>query len=894
MAESGILSSEFMPPIVATLVLDAMEFSKGVDEAVVKAEGMKGRMLAASKAIAAGFIMVGSAIIAHSVSVAAAWDNSMLRLRTQAKASTAEVENMSKAVLKLAPAVGASPNALASALYHIESAGIHGKNALDMLTASAKLSAIGQSDLEATTNALIAIIQSGIGGVHGMTDAASLMNTTVGLGNMKMQELTGAITTGVLPAARAVGLQFSDVGSALDIMTRSGVPAEAAAMRLRMTFALMASPSSAAVKSLKTIGITSKEIANDMRQPNGLLVALDDLQAHLAKAFDLNTKAGRSAATNVVLSSFGKARSGSTIEMLLQQLPQLTRVTEQFGTPAQRAKDFTEAWAEQNKEFEQRINDLKASLEVLEIRIGNFFIPLIEKVIKATIEVIHWFDKHKLAADALSGAIKGGLVVALALATAGLYSFTAAILANPITLVTVSIEALSVAVYELYKHWDGFYNAVMHNNWTKALAGFVASFVALVAWPVLVTVALVGFAKNWHDVWTSVAAFFGGITTDILGYFKTLVDAMFATVEGILQAGSHLPFVGHYFKDAKNSVEDMRRGFDEQITGMIGDIKSLIKQITAVPPMKRVTFSSTGVPNVVQDISRINSALDKIGSSYVVSVGGTGRKLIASTGALVPGGYGGGDIVPAMLEPGEAVVPKHLVGAIAPFLAANRVPGFALGGLVSDTTVKVDTMAIGNSLFSGYGGIFSGAGGGNGFAGGATSSGANVALGAQLAASLYGWVGAMFDALNKLWTRESGWNAYAVNPSSGAAGIPQALGHGNVFALGDAYSQILWGLSYIAQRYGNPINAWAHEVSSGWYDRGGWLQPGWTMAYNGTGKAERIRTAEQEAALGGGLTINLYAWTVDRNSIYQLADLVLTGISRKKARGDRLPTNLSI
>jgi hypothetical protein len=36
------------------------------------------------------------------------------------------------------------------------------------------------------------------------------------------------------------------------------------------------------------------------------------------------------------------------------------------------------------------------------------------------------------------------------------------------------------------------------------------------------------------------------------------------------------------------------------------------------------------------------------------------------------------------------------------------------------------------------------------------------------------------------------------------------------------------------------------------YDDGGWLKPGYTMAYNGTGKAERIRTAEQEAALSGG------------------------------------------
>ena len=54
----------------------------------------------------------------------------------------------------------------------------------------------------------------------------------------------------------------------------------------------------------------------------------------------------------------------------------------------------------------------------------------------------------------------------------------------------------------------------------------------------------------------------------------------------------------------------------------------------------------------------------------------------AASGMLVPG-HGSGDTVPAMLTPGEAVVPKHLVSAVAPFLAANKVPGFASGGMVT-------------------------------------------------------------------------------------------------------------------------------------------------------------------------------------------------------------------
>ncbi|WP_329235909.1 hypothetical protein OG417_30630 [Actinoallomurus sp. NBC_01490] len=82
----------------------------------------------------------------------------------------------------------------------------------------------------------------------------------------------------------------------------------------------------------------------------------------------------------------------------------------------------------------------------------------------------------------------------------------------------------------------------------------------------------------------------------------------------------------------------------------------------------------------------------------------------------------------------------------------------------------------------------------------------------------YGWSDdGNWESLVKLWNQESGWNANAVNPSSGAAGIPQALGHGHVFDLGDYKAQIQWGLNYIRDRYGSPSAAWAHEVSHNWY-----------------------------------------------------------------------------
>ncbi len=86
----------------------------------------------------------------------------------------------------------------------------------------------------------------------------------------------------------------------------------------------------------------------------------------------------------------------------------------------------------------------------------------------------------------------------------------------------------------------------------------------------------------------------------------------------------------------------------------------------------------------------------------------------------------------------------------------------------------------------------------------------------------YGWSETDIECLISLWNKESGWNPYAYNSSSGAYGIPQALPGSKMASKGSDYktnyqTQINWGLSYISSRYGTPQIAWNHWLSKGWY-----------------------------------------------------------------------------
>ncbi|MEU8130179.1 lytic transglycosylase domain-containing protein [Micromonospora sp. NPDC049049] len=81
---------------------------------------------------------------------------------------------------------------------------------------------------------------------------------------------------------------------------------------------------------------------------------------------------------------------------------------------------------------------------------------------------------------------------------------------------------------------------------------------------------------------------------------------------------------------------------------------------------------------------------------------------------------------------------------------------------------------------------------------------------------------AEFPCLEKLWTKESGWNHKAANSSSGAYGIPQSLPGSKMGSVASDWrtnpaTQIIWGLGYIKGRYKTPCGAWTYFQNNGHY-----------------------------------------------------------------------------
>ncbi|MFE6226538.1 MULTISPECIES: transglycosylase SLT domain-containing protein [unclassified Streptomyces] len=79
-----------------------------------------------------------------------------------------------------------------------------------------------------------------------------------------------------------------------------------------------------------------------------------------------------------------------------------------------------------------------------------------------------------------------------------------------------------------------------------------------------------------------------------------------------------------------------------------------------------------------------------------------------------------------------------------------------------------------------------------------------------------------FQCFSNIVDHESGWNYRAVNPSSGAYGLVQALPGSKMSSAGADWqtnpaTQIKWGLSYMNGRYGSPCGAWSFWQANRWY-----------------------------------------------------------------------------
>lgn len=340
-----------------------------VGKSAGRLEGGLGKLLKASAMASAALAGGLAAGLAVSAEKAVAFQSEMTKIQTQAGATAKDVKVLSAQVLELGKTTQQGPQALAESMYHLKSVGMDNVAAMKALKVASDLAAVGGANLESTTNALAGAWRSGIRGAESFGKTAASVNAIIGAGNMRMEDFTAAIGTGILPSAKSFGLSLNQVGAALALMTDEGIPAVDAATRLRMSFSLLGAPSGKADKELKTIGLSGTKLATAMRGPDGLIGAMSLLKSHLDAS-------GLSAVqqSQVISHAFGGGRSSSGILTLLNNLEVLKKKQDQVNASMGKFPAAVEA---QRKTAEAQLKILESNLNVMAIQVGTKTLPVI-------------------------------------------------------------------------------------------------------------------------------------------------------------------------------------------------------------------------------------------------------------------------------------------------------------------------------------------------------------------------------------------------------------------------------------------------------------------------------------------------------------------------------------
>jgi TP901 family phage tail tape measure protein len=419
--------------LFATLRLDTGPFNSSLGGVGGTLRAAGAGMTQAGGTITTGLTLpilgAGAAIVSTSVD----FDTSMRRIIALTNVTEGEIGGIRTAILALSGETGRAPQELADAFYFLASAGFTGKEALDVLDATARASASGlgsTADIAQVTGLAI-----NAWGKENLTaaDAVDQLIAAVREGTAEPAEFARALG-GVAGSAAQVGAKFDEVTAAMAAMTIKGIDADAAAVSLNAVFTTLFKPTSEAEKQLKAMGLSAEGLRASIKE-KGLLPTLDLLK----DKFD-----GNEEATAAV---FGNVRALRGIFALTNgDAAQTAAIFENVANAGGSLEAAFAATEGPGRELDRGMADLKGTL----IEFGETVVPIVIDILGQLRDVLSgirtWWEslseggQKNVVTFALLAAAAGPVLLILgALVTA-----IGAIL-SPIGLAIAGIAALAAA-----------------------------------------------------------------------------------------------------------------------------------------------------------------------------------------------------------------------------------------------------------------------------------------------------------------------------------------------------------------------------------------------------------------------------------------------------------------
>ncbi|QDP61083.1 MAG: putative minor tail protein [Prokaryotic dsDNA virus sp.] len=270
------------------LIANIQNFSKGLNTAQTKLNKFGKNMSAVGSKMSAQISLPLALAGGTAMKMGMDFEQSMTKIQTLVGRSAEEVKKMTPAVKQIARDTGVSSRQTADALFFITSAGLESKEALEVLEASSKASALGLGEVKTIADAVTSSMNAyGHENLSGAEATDVLMNA-VKLGKINADELAGSIGQ-VIPIASAMGVTFHEVGGVLASMSRTGTNSATASMQLKNILMSILKPSTDGALALEQMGLSSEKLRQNI-QENGLLNTLQLLKQRFGENDDAQAR----------------------------------------------------------------------------------------------------------------------------------------------------------------------------------------------------------------------------------------------------------------------------------------------------------------------------------------------------------------------------------------------------------------------------------------------------------------------------------------------------------------------------------------------------------------------------------------------------------------------------
>lgn len=343
-------------------------------------------------------------------------------------------------------------------------------------------------------------------------------------------------------------------------------------------------------------------------------------------------------------------------------------------------KAMEEAAQRAQNTYEANVQKLHNSFKALQISLGNAFIPVLERLMQAILKILKpittFVESHKKLVGVIFGA-----VTAL-----GIFITTMWALHKVATVTRLAFTTFSNALLGLGKGvWKviTWLSELITGETAAGVAaegasvGFwsMAASIWATIWPILAVIAaiaLIGFAvyellKHWNTVWNAIISFFkwvgkeiARIVGDIVGFFIALPGEI---ISALASLGSML------WNVAVDAMKWMWHGITSIATHIFNFFMSLPEKILSFLVSLPSKMWNFGVHLIESIIHGVGSMAGKLGSTFVNLIKGIpviggllskGMNIVSDVfhifhaGGVVPGHHG--QEVPAILQAGETVL----------------------------------------------------------------------------------------------------------------------------------------------------------------------------------------------------------------------------------------------